>query len=75
MSEEHISSDMTITYVLERWPETAKVFHDHNMACVGCAVAPFYAVAEAAVVYGLSPDAFLAELKRAIEKKQQAGEQ
>jgi len=58
---------MIITDVLERWPATADVFHDHAMACVGCAVAPFYTIEDAAIVYGRSPEQFTADLLRAIE--------
>lgn len=54
--------ETTITDLLQRWPETAVVFHRHKMACVGCAVAPFYTVADAAQIYGLSPEEFVAEL-------------
>lgn len=65
-------SEMIITDLLERWPETADVFHDHAMACVGCAVAPFYSITDAALVYGLSPEQFTAELLAVIR---QAGEE
>lgn len=58
---------MIITDVLERWPATADVFHDYTMACVGCAVAPFYTIEDAAIVYGLSPEQFTTDLLRAIE--------
>lgn len=60
--------DMIITDVLERWPKTADVFHNHAMACVGCAVAPFYSITDAALVYGLSPQHFVAELLSAIQQ-------
>lgn len=52
---------MIITDVLERWPETAEVFYEHTMACVGCAVAPFYTINDAAIVYNLSPEALIEE--------------
>jgi len=57
---------LTIEDLLTRWPQTAVVFHQHNMACVGCAVASFYTVTEAANVYGLSPEQFLDELVASI---------
>jgi hybrid cluster-associated redox disulfide protein len=66
--------EMTITDVLERWPRTADVFHDHAMACVGCAVAPFYSITDAALVYGLSPQQFAAELLAAIQQASQESE-
>jgi hybrid cluster-associated redox disulfide protein len=57
---------MIITTVLERWPQTAEVFHTHGMACVGCAVAPFFTINDAALVYGLEPAAFVGELLATI---------
>lgn len=60
-------AEMTIEDVLARWPETADVFNRHNMACVGCPVAPFYTVAEAAVVYKLPAEDFVRELEEAVD--------
>jgi hybrid cluster-associated redox disulfide protein len=58
--------EMKITDVLERWPATADVFHTYTMACVGCAVAPFFSIFDAAAVYGLPPEQFVDELLAAI---------
>ncbi len=60
-------AEMTISEVLERWPATADVFHTHAMACVGCVVAPFYSIADAANVYSLPEDQFVAELSAVIQ--------
>ncbi len=59
-------ADMTVEDTLTRWPQTADVFGRHNMACVGCPVAPFYTVAEAAAVYNLPSAEFVAELEQVI---------
>lgn len=59
---------MTVSDVLTRWPETAAVFHRYNMACVGCPVAPFYSVSEAAQVYNLPADEFVALLEKVIKE-------
>lgn len=59
--------NMVIEDVLTRWPETAVTFQRYNMACVGCAVANFYTIAEAASVYGMSSQLFVAELLETIE--------
>ena len=69
-----VLSNMMITEVLDRWPRTADVFHNHAMACVGCAVAPFFTINDAALVYQLEPEQFLEELlaiihKQSIERK------
>jgi len=58
--------ELTIEGLLTRWPQTAVVFHQHNMACVGCAVASFYTITEAASVYGLSAEQLLDELVASI---------
>jgi hybrid cluster-associated redox disulfide protein len=57
---------MIITDVLERWPRTADVFHNHAMACVGCAVAPFYTINDASLVYKLAQGEFREELLAVI---------
>ena len=46
-------------------PASARVFFDHRMACVGCALSEFDTLADAARAYGLSLDRFLAELAAA----------
>lgn len=55
----------TVGDVLSRSPRTAAVFHRRRMACVGCTMAPFDTVAEAACVYGIEPERLAAELRRA----------
>lgn len=71
---EHIRelTELTIEAVLTRWPETAAVFHKHRMACVGCTVAPFYTVVDAASVYGMAPETFAAELVEAIQQERES---
>jgi hybrid cluster-associated redox disulfide protein len=59
-------AEMMIEDVLTKWPETAVVFQKHSMACVGCAVANFYSIADAANVYGVPDAQFLAELMAVI---------
>lgn len=61
-------TELTIEELFTRWPQTAVVFHQYNMACVGCAVAGFYTVTEAVNVYGLSLDHFLDELVAVVDQ-------
>jgi hybrid cluster-associated redox disulfide protein len=58
-----IDSGLTVSEVLERWPATAAVFVRRCMACAGCAMAPFDTIDEAAAVYGIRAEGFLAELQ------------
>lgn len=66
MTAEELAT-LTLEELFQRWPETAVVFQRHQMACVGCVVAPFYTVVDAAEVYGLDPAAFLQELLLVIQ--------
>jgi hybrid cluster-associated redox disulfide protein len=50
---------------LGRHPGTARVFLDRRMACVGCPMAAFETLADAAREYRLALEPFLAELGRA----------
>lgn len=63
---------MSVDAVLIRWPQTVDIFNRYNMACVGCPVAPYYTVVEAAKVYNLAVDEFVAVLEGAI--REEAGE-
>lgn len=56
---------LTVQTVLDAWPATRSVFIRRRMACVGCVLAPFMTIAEAASAYGIGPDALAAELQAA----------
>jgi hybrid cluster-associated redox disulfide protein len=55
----------TVAEVLDAWPQTIRVFLDHRMHCVGCAMAGFDTIAEAVANYGGALEPFVAELARA----------
>jgi hybrid cluster-associated redox disulfide protein len=57
--------DIGIARLLGRHPETATVFLAHRMACVGCSLAAFETLADAAREYQLPLAVFLGELARA----------
>ena len=59
-------ADMTIEAVVSRWPQTAEVFVQRNMACVGCPVSHLYTITEAAEVYKLTVADFVEELEAVI---------
>jgi hybrid cluster-associated redox disulfide protein len=65
----HLSADLTVDEVLDRWPETIPAFFRYRMACVGCPMAPFETLVEVADIYGLDVDCFLSELERIIQLK------
>lgn len=67
VSERVPAAHWTVAETFVRCPETAPVFNRFGMACVGCVMAPFETLAEAADAYGLDPEVLLAECRAAAE--------
>jgi hybrid cluster-associated redox disulfide protein len=63
-----IEAGQIVADVLTRWPQTIPVFTAHQMACVGCPIAPFETLAEVAAIYHLNLRNFLDELNCVIEE-------
>ncbi len=56
----------TVEEILRRWPGTASAFVRLGLAdCVGCGMAPFESLADAARHYGVDPARALAALRAA----------
>ena len=60
-----LSVHLTVAELLAGWPAAGPVLAQHGMACVGCAMARFETVEEAAAAYGVDADALLDEVRRA----------
>ena len=56
-------ADETVAALLTREPRAARVLLDHGMHCVGCAIAPFETLAEICVIYGVSLEQLIADLR------------
>ena len=56
-------SDETVAALLAREPRAGRVLLDHGMHCVGCAIAPFETLAEICVIYGVSLEQLLVDLR------------
>lgn len=64
-----ITSDMTVEYVLEKWPETAAIFnHDLKTACVGCPMAPFDTLDDVARIYNFDINEIVSLLQNVLQK-------
>jgi len=59
------SPDLTLDEMFRNWPETATVFINHGMLCVGCPIVAFHTVADACAAYDLDITAFKALLRAA----------
>ena len=65
MKNDTVTTDMFVADVLERWPQTAKIFQQFKTACVGCAMAPFDTISDVVRIYELNGQRFLEALRQA----------
>lgn len=63
----HVFPKCSVADILEKHPEAVPVFLRHRMICVGCQMAVFDTLEEAAQNYALPVNTFLQELRREIE--------
>lgn len=64
-----IDPTMPMDVVMRRWPATITVLIGHNMHCVGCALASFHDVYDAAFEHSIDEAVLLADLERAVAEK------
>jgi len=60
---EVINPHETVSALLARAPQAARILLNHRMQCVGCAIAPFETLAEVCLVYGVQLEQLLEELR------------
>jgi hybrid cluster-associated redox disulfide protein len=58
-----ITAGLLVDDVMRRWPATIRVFIDFRMRCVGCPIACFHTVADAAREHDVDGGSFLAALR------------
>lgn len=66
-SKVQLDGNMSVADLLDKWPQAAPVFIRRRMACVGCSMAMFETLEDAARIYGVLPRVFINELQAAIE--------
>ncbi|WP_424983452.1 DUF1858 domain-containing protein [Maritalea sp. S77] len=57
-----IDPDMSLDEIMRRWPATVSVFMKNRMSCVGCPIASFHTIVDAAEEYHLDEGQFAEEL-------------
>jgi hybrid cluster-associated redox disulfide protein len=62
-----ITGDMSITELVELWPQTAQVLMQHGMGCLGCAAAHFENIGQGAAAHGIDIESLIADLNKSIE--------
>jgi hybrid cluster-associated redox disulfide protein len=63
MRKSAFTLDMTVEQVMNRWPDSIRVFLDFRMSCVGCPIASFHSIEEASREHQIDGSAFLAALR------------
>lgn len=58
----------SVAELLANQPQVIPIFLRHGMACVGCSMAAFETLEDAARIYGVKFEAFFKEITRAIDK-------
>lgn len=64
-----ITKDMAIGEVVEKYPNTAEVFMNHGMHCLGCAVAHFENIEQGCQAHGIDVKKLVEDLNKAAAKK------
>ncbi len=64
-----ITKEMSLSEVIQKYPETFDVFSDHGLHCVGCAVAQFENIEQGAIAHGIDVDKLIGDLNKAVKKK------
>lgn len=67
---ETITKEMTIAQVLEKDMDSAMVFLEAGMHCVGCPSAAGESIEEASAVHGIDADGLVDKLNKYFEQKQ-----
>lgn len=58
-------ADLSLAEIMSRWPSTIRVLLDRRMHCVGCPIAPFHTLVDAAEEHGLLLAGLVADVERA----------
>jgi hybrid cluster-associated redox disulfide protein len=66
-SDFSLSQRMLMADLMSAWPQVIPVLLARRMACVGCDMARFETLADAARIYGLDLQKLMADLNRVIE--------
>ncbi|MHA6643286.1 DUF1858 domain-containing protein [Mesorhizobium sp. A623] len=64
--------DTTMDEMMRRWPPTIRVLVRHRMLCVGCPIASFHTLSDAAREHGMDEEALRRELAAVIAAEEPA---
>ena len=62
--------DMTMDVIMREWPATIRVILDRGLLCVGCPVASFHTLSEAAREHSVDQGTLYRDIEIAVERDQ-----
>lgn len=62
-----LTKDMGIIDVVQKYPQTAEIFMQFGMGCLGCAAAHYENIEQGALGHGIDVDALMVALNKAVE--------
>jgi hybrid cluster-associated redox disulfide protein len=60
-----LTKEMGILEVVQQYPQTAAIFMEYGMGCLGCAAAHFENIEQGASAHGIDVDALMVALNEA----------
>ena len=69
MEPQQISQSWTVSDVLQKYPETSRVFIERKTGCLGCYMARFCTLMDVEQVYDLAAETLLREIQQAAINK------
>lgn len=62
-----IEKTMSIIDVVQKHPQTAEVFMNFGMGCLGCIAARFENIEQGAMAHGINVDELIDDLNKSVE--------
>ncbi|MDY0017729.1 MAG: DUF1858 domain-containing protein [Candidatus Delongbacteria bacterium] len=62
-----ITKDMSITEIIQIYPQTHEIFRKFNLGCIGCIAASFETLEDGLIAHGIKVEDFLVEINKAVE--------
>lgn len=64
---------LSVHEIMLTWPDAIRVFIDWNLHCVGCPIATFHTLRDAAREHGIEADGLIAAVERAVQQQPKDG--
>lgn len=64
-----INKKTKFSEILKKHPETAEIFMEEGMYCVGCPMSSTETIEQGSLAHGISPDKIIERLNKKLKKK------